>query len=80
MAVGKSELVHKRLLRNASQIAPSFVMHSSLNELEGKASKGGEGTTWVEAGSLLRAKGGVCVVDDLANIKKETKSAISRGK
>ncbi|KAL7645770.1 UNVERIFIED_CONTAM: hypothetical protein RMT77_002665 [Armadillidium vulgare] len=75
LAVGKNDLIHKRLFQFAGEFAPRFVYHSTLNDFRGRSSKSHDGSVWLESGSLLMAKGGVCVVD-ICNSKKETKREI----
>lgn len=55
------------------------MVHSSLDAVAGACVRDGEGHLWVEAGSLLRAHGGVCVLGEFSKFKKDLRQSVCRG-
>ena len=79
LSVGRNTTLILRLLHYAAHYADPCVIHSSINNLTVSAIKDNDNNTWFEAGSFLRATGGICVVGDLSTIKKKNKRIIYEG-
>ncbi|KAK4310672.1 hypothetical protein Pmani_017772 [Petrolisthes manimaculis] len=78
LGVGSNTTMLLRLLWWSALHAPRSVVHSSLDAVAGACVKDGEGHLWVEAGSLLRAHGGVCVLGEFSKFKKDLQQSVCR--
>ncbi|KAK7085828.1 hypothetical protein SK128_007484 [Halocaridina rubra] len=76
LAVGSNTTLLLRLLWYGARFAPHNVIHSSLNDLTASYTRDSFGQIWVQAGSLLLAHGGVCVLGDFSKFKKEARHSV----
>ncbi|XP_066984366.1 minichromosome maintenance domain-containing protein 2-like isoform X2 [Macrobrachium rosenbergii] len=76
LVVGSNTTVVLRLLWYGAKFASHSVIHSSLDDVTASFSKDHEGKIWVQAGSLLLAHGGVCVLGDFSKFKKEARRSV----
>lgn len=79
LGVGSNTTLLLRLLWYSARFAPCEVIHSSLNSVTAACTKDNEGNIWVNGGSLLMARGGVCVLGDFSKFKKESQESVCRG-
>ncbi|XP_014675462.1 PREDICTED: MCM domain-containing protein 2-like [Priapulus caudatus] len=73
LAVGVNDTIIHRLLVYAASFTDRTVHHTTRSNLVASVSKDPHGTSThcVEAGSLLLAQGGICVLGDIAHLKRE---------
>lgn len=79
LAVGSNTTLLLRLLWWCARYAPHSMVHSSLDPVTAACTREPDGVVWVQGGSLLLARGGVCVLGEFSKFKKDVRRKVCRG-
>uniref|UniRef100_A0A0P4W558 MCM AAA-lid domain-containing protein n=1 Tax=Scylla olivacea TaxID=85551 RepID=A0A0P4W558_SCYOL len=78
LAVGTNTTLLLRLLWWCARYAPHSMIHSSLDPVTASCSREPDGALWVQGGSLLLARGGVCVLGEFSKFRNDVRRKVCR--